>query len=807
MDSKVLDDGNLSDICGYLENTPLHRLLDEASDIRSRGHGRTVSFSRKVFIPLTRLCRDVCHYCTFAKQPSRQHRAYLSPDEVLEIARQGKRAGCNEALFTLGERPELRYSAARDHLQELGFESTLAYLAHVADRVRKEVGLLPHLNPGTMTSEELAMLRSVSASMGVMLESASARLCERGGPHFGSPDKNPVLRLKTIADAGELKIPFTTGILIGIGETRRERLESLDAIGRLHRRYGHIQEVIIQNFRAKPDTKLAAAPEPDIDDLRWTIAAARILLGPRMNIQAPPNLSPDSYEMLIEAGINDWGGISPVTPDHVNPEAPWPAIDALRRMTAKAGHLLVERLTIYPEYALAPATWLDPKMQPAVRQLSDTDGRAREGNWSPGEDVLAKDLTDLTATPYLTRADSNVMRSIDRALIGQRLDSEDIVRLFGVRDVDFKVVTEAANFLRKTVSGDGVSYAVNRNINYTNICQFKCGFCAFSKGKSHEALRGKPYDLSTAEISRRVTEAWARGATEVCMQGGIHPSYTGETYLTICRTVKAAEPAMHIHAFSPLEIAHGAETLSLPVPEFLGMLKAAGLGSLPGTAAEILHDDVRAIICPDKLSTAQWLDIVEAAHRVGIRTTATIMFGHVDGPDHWAAHLLAIRDLQERTGGFTEFVPLPFIPMEAPLFLKGQTRKGPTLREVVLMHAVSRLVFGALIPNIQTSWVKLGEAGTQMCLNAGANDLGGTLMNESISRAAGTQHGQEKPPHAMRALISAIGRVPRQRTTLYQDVPDHIAAAAEAAAELLPTVQTPPADPGALAHLSIESTC
>lgn len=807
MDCEPFNEGALSDAFGYLESAPLQRLMDEASEFRSRGHGRTVSFSRKVFIPLTRLCRDVCHYCTFAKPPNRQHRPYLSPDEVLDIARRGKLAGCKEALFTLGERPELRYSTARLHLQELGFESTLAYLAYVADRVHKELGLLPHLNPGTMTRDELAMLRPVSASMGVMLESVSSRLCERGGPHFGSPDKDPALRLETIAAAGQLRIPFTTGILIGIGETRRERLESLAAIGKLHRRYGHIQEVIVQNFRAKPDTRFAEAPEPDLDDLRWTIAAARILLGPRMNIQAPPNLSPDNYEMLIEAGINDWGGISPVTPDHVNPEAPWPEIDMLRRMTAKAGHLLVERLTVYPDYVRTPAAWLDPVMQSAVRLLSDSDGFAREGNWAPGEDVLARDIADLTARPHLARVDGDILRAIDRAIAGQRLESGDIIRLFRARDMDFKAVTEAADVLRRDLAGDLVGYVVNRNINYTNICQFKCGFCAFSKGKSHEALRGKPYDLSTAEISRRVNEAWARGATEVCMQGGIHPAYTGETYLTVCRTVKAVEPAMHIHAFSPLEIAHGAETLSLPVSEFLDMLKAAGLGSLPGTAAEILHDDVRSIICPDKLTAAQWLEIVEAAHRVGVRTTSTIMFGHVDSPDHWAAHLLAIRDLQERTGGFTEFVPLPFIPMEAPLFLKGRTRKGPTLREAVLMHAVSRLVFGALIPNIQTSWVKLGDAGTKMCLSAGANDLGGTLMNESISRAAGTQHGQEKPPHAMRALISSIGRVPWQRSTLYQDAPEHSAIAAETAAELLPTVQTAPTDPRALANLMTESPC
>ncbi len=785
-----------------LESRPLADMLSEAAALRDAGHGRRVTFSKKVFIPLTKLCRDVCHYCTFAESPSRHHAAYLKMDEVLAIAEQGRRAGCHEALFTLGDKPELRYNSARRELDAMGFETTISYLAHVSQQVWKQTGLLPHLNPGVMTREELAMLRPVSASMGLMLESVSSRLCERGGPHFGSPDKLPAVRLGTIAAAGELRIPFTTGILIGIGETRRERLKSLAAIGELQARYGHIQEVIVQNFRAKAGTRLARAAEPDLDDLRWTLAAARIILGSAMNIQAPPNLMPEGYAKLTEAGLNDWGGISPVTPDHVNPEAAWPAIDALADATAAEGHLLVERLTIYPEYVKHPEIWLDRVMAPGVRMASDGDGLARESSWSPGVSVSAAEVGQLLRAPRLSRVDGQVAAAVAKALSGTRLESRQIATLLQTRDVDFRFVCESADQLRKSVAGDVVRYVVNRNINYTNICYFKCGFCAFSKGKAHAALRGEPYDLALEEVSRRVSEAWARGATEVCMQGGIHPDYTGETYLRICRAVKQAVPEMHIHAFSPLEIAQGAKTLSIGVAEFLVALKEAGLGSLPGTAAEILDDSVRAVICPDKIRTAEWLDVIESAHRAGIRTTATIMFGHVDGPENWAIHLLAIRDLQARTGGFTEFVPLPFIPMEAPIFLKGGARRGPTLRETVLMHAVSRLVLHPLIPNIQTSWVKLGEAGAKLCLQAGANDLGGTLMNESISRAAGTQHGQEMPPAAMQSLISSLGRQPAQRSTLYQEVPPQIRKAAETAGELLPIVLTRATDRRALSRLS-----
>jgi len=770
-----------------LLQAPLAELVAAATHVRDEGHGRVITYSRKVFIPLTRLCRDVCHYCTFAERPRAGRAAYLSPEEVLAIARAGEEAGCTEALFTLGDKPELRYRAAREALAATGHASTIEYLRAMSTLVLRETRLLPHLNPGVMTGEEIAGLREVSASQGIMLESVSERLCEPGGVHYGSPDKRPAARLETIGLAGALCVPFTTGILIGIGETRAERLEALAAIRDLHAAHGHIQEVIIQNFRAKPGTKRAGAAEPDLEDLLWTIAAARLIFGPAMNIQAPPNLSPGVYPRLIAAGINDWGGISPVTPDHVNPEAPWPAIDALARRSAEAGKLLVNRLAVYPSYVAEAENWLAPEVATKVRRLSDAEGLARDDDWSPGTLVPPRRTAIRAET-----ADPEVGDIVAKASGGGRLEQAEIVRLFAARDADYERVVAAADALRRAVAGEVVRYAVNRNINYTNICYYRCRFCAFSKGKTHEELRGAPYDLALEEVVRRAAEAWERGATEVCLQGGIHPDYTGETYLGICRAIKAAVPGMHIHAFSPLEVSQGAATLGLTVAAFLAELKAAGLGTLPGTAAEILDDEVRAIICPDKLSTEAWLDVVRAAHGIGLRTTSTIMYGHVERPLSWARHLLALRDLQTETGGFTEFVPLPFVHMEAPMYLRGAARRGPTFREAVLMHAVARLALHPHIVNIQTSWVKMGPAGAAACLEAGANDLGGTLMNESISRAAGTEHGQEFPPQSMEELIRSIGRVPMQRDTLYRPAPAERRAASLGAAPLAPVVQTPP---------------
>ncbi len=761
-------------------------LAARAREVRDSRHGGIITCSRKVFIPLTRLCRDVCHYCTFAAVPRKVEAPYMAIDQVLEICRQGAELGCREALFTLGEKPELRYRAARQTLAAMGFESTLHYLAEAAGAVLRETGLLPHINAGNMSAREIAMLRPVSASMGIMLESASPRLCEPGMPHHGSPDKQPAARLETMALAGQAAVPFTTGILIGIGETRRERIESLLAIRALHERHGHIQEVIIQNFRAKPDTRMAQAPEPDREELVWTIAAARLVFGPAMNIQAPPNLSPGALEQLVAAGINDWGGVSPLTPDHVNPEAPWPHLDELAARTRAAGGFLEQRLTIYPEYARRAETWLDAQVRPAVLEHADAEGFAKRDRWSAGHPGNLPELEPalLRERPRRDAVAADIRAIVDLCVEGRELTRPQVARLFRARGPDFSHVARRADQLREEIADDAVSYVVNRNINYTNVCYFRCRFCAFSKGKASENLRGKPYDISARELARRAREAWRRGASEVCMQGGIHPDYTGQTYLDILETVRAAAPRIHIHAFSPLEVRQGAATLGRGLKEFLRQLKSAGLGSLPGTAAEILHDDVRRLICPDKLDTAQWLEVMAAAHEIGLRSTATIMFGHVDEPEHWAAHLLAIRELQQRSGGFTEFVPLPYVAREAPMYLKGRSRAGPSFREALLMHAVPRLVLHGRIANIQASWVKLGRDGALLALAAGANDLGGSLMNESITRAAGAAHGQEWPAAAIETAIRSIGRSPRMRTTLYGAAEPEQARRAFAAPEL-----------------------
>jgi FO synthase len=753
-----------------LERSDAAALLAAAEESTLAGHGRAVTYSRKVFIPLTQLCRDVCHYCTFAKSPRGLANPFMTVEQAVAIARAGASAGCQEALFTLGDKPELRYSVARRFLEAQGCETTLDYLAAVAREVHARTGLLPHLNPGVMTRPDLEKLRPVSASMGLMLESAAERLSARGGPHWGSPDKRPSVRLATLEAAGEAAVPFTTGLLIGIGETRRERIEALLAVRSLHRRFGHIQEVIIQNFRAKPGTRMADAPEPSLEEHLWTIAAARLLLGPDMSIQAPPNLRPGALAALVRAGVNDWGGVSPVTADHVNPEAPWPHLESLAEQTRAAGRVLLERLAIAPPYARQADRWVDESLRTAVVRRADSGGRARLEKWHAG----GGDPVPESAKGWLaggagdggTEASSAVRYILDRARRGEDLSEGEVVALFQTEGADLIAVLRAADALREEAVGSTVTYVVNRNINYTNICLYHCGFCAFSKS-GPKSLRGAAYLLDLDEVARRTAEAWDRGATEVCLQGGIHPSFTGRTYFDIVAAVKGAAADMHVHAFSPLEITHGARTMGLSLETYLANLRAAGLSTLPGTAAEILDDEVRAIICPDKLNTAEWFDVMRAGHSVGLRSTATIMFGHVEQPCHWARHLLRLRALQQATGGFTEFVPLPFVHMEAPMWRKGLAREGPTFREAVLMHAVARLVLHPHIRNIQASWVKMGADGVGFCLRAGANDFGGTLMNESITRAAGGIHGQELTADRMREQAAAIGRPLAQRTTLY----------------------------------------
>ena len=759
-----------------LLEAPLDELLAAARE-RRRGGG-LVTYSPKVFIPLTTLCRDVCGYCTFARPPRRGERAFLTEDEVLAIARAGAAAGCTEALFTLGDKPELRYKVARTELAALGCETTLEYLGRVAKLVLEETGLLPHLNPGVMSREDLVALRPVSASMGIMLETTAERLSAKGGPHWASPDKEPSRRLETIELAGELRIPFTSGILIGIGETRAERVAALEELRALHERHGQLQEVIVQNFRAKPGTRMASHPEPSLEEHLWTIAVARLLLPEDVAVQAPPNLAYDDFPRLLDAGIDDWGGVSPVTIDHVNPEAPWPDRDRLAEATRARGLELAPRLPVYPQYL--SGGWIDPAVLPTALRASDALGLAREDDWHPGE---------LGGVPFVVRRDA---LPVDAAELGE----EELVRLFQARGDERQRVFAAADRLRREVCGDEVSYVVTRNIQYTNVCYFRCGFCAFSKGRLAANLRGAPYLVPLDEIVRRAREAWDRGATEVCLQGGIHPAFTGDYYASVVEAIRAELPELHIHAFSALEVWQGAETLGLSLDDYLARLRSLGLGSLPGTAAEILDDEVRAVICPDKVSTDQWLSVHAAAHRVGLRSNVTIMFGHVEAPEHWARHLLRARAQQERSGGFTEFVPLPFVHMEAPMWLKGRARSGPTFGESLLLHAVARLALHPAITNIQASWVKLGPEGVAAALRAGVNDLGGTLMNESISRSAGSEHGQEMPPESMEALILANGRVPRQRTTLYADAPAERRAASFAAAPLAEPLNPPVRDAG-----------
>jgi FO synthase len=759
---KAWNSDEAHDWLAHLEAVSLHGLLTRAEAMTLAGHGSVVTYSRKVFIPLTQLCRDVCHYCTFAKRPSELEAPFLELDEVLNIVRAGEAAGCREALFTLGDQPEARYDVARKWLSARGYASTLDYVAAAARVALAKTSLLPHLNPGLMGAEDYEALRPLSASMGLMLESTSDRLCVKGMPHYGSPDKVPAARLKSIKLAGEAQVPFTTGLLIGIGETRAERVEALLAIRDLHARYGHIQEVIIQNFCAKDATQMAEAREPSLDDHLWTIASARLILGPDMTIQAPPNLREGSLGHLIRAGVNDWGGVSPITPDHVNPEAPWPHLEKLETETEAAGRHLRQRLAIGPAFARDVTRWADPALQTAIRRVVDARGLLREVNWHPGAGDEAPEMMP----SLVTGRDPQIMVALGLAEQGEELSKAQIARLFTAEGRDFDSVRGFADELRQDRVGDAITHVVNRNINYTNICLYRCGFCAFSKG-STRSERGPAYNIDAAEIARRTVEAWERGATEVCLQGGIHPSYDGHTYRGIVEAVKAAAPKMHVHAFSPLEIHHGATTLGLSYKDYLADLKQAGLATLPGTAAEILSDDIRDIICPDKVNTQQWLAVMRAAHSVGLKSTATIMFGHVEGYEHWAEHLLQVRGLQMETSGFTEFVPLPFVHMEAPNWRKGGTRSGPTWREAVLMHAVSRIALDGAISNIQTSWVKLGADGAGVMLQSGANDLGGTLMDESITRAAGGVNGQIFDVVQMRALAESLGRPLRERSTIY----------------------------------------
>ncbi len=769
-----------------LLDLPLDELLERARGIRDAAHGTRVTYSPKVFIPLTMLCRDKCGYCTFAKAPARLDDAYLPPEQVLQIARHGAQVGCHEALFTLGERPEERYPAARAWLDEHGYSSTVEYLEAMCHLVLEECGLLPHANAGALFPEELARLRTVSASQGMMIETLRPDL----DAHRGSPDKTPERRLATLEAAGELAIPFTTGILVGIGEDRADRLRALEAIAASHARHGHVQEVIVQNFLPKRGTTMHRAPACPRDDFLEAIALARLVLPPDVHVQAPPNLS-DDFGELLDAGIDDWGGVSPVTADHVNPERPWPALDLLRTATEARGFSLAPRLTIYPSFAHEAARWLDPALQFPVLDRSDAEGLGRDDpgavfpqrvgeykNVGDGAEVIlvgrrstqwysGADAHPPALLPGHPRAGGRVAEVLEGVRLGQEPDVDELVALFSARGPEVAAVAQLADQLRAETVGDAVTWVSNRNINYTNVCTFKCRFCGFSKGPLSLNLRGTPYLLTLEDIANRVREARGMGATEVCLQGGIHPDFDGDYYLDVTRAVRDAAPDIHVHGFTALEVTEGARRLGEPLVDYLGRLMAAGLRSLPGTAAEILDDEIRALLCPDKITTEQWLDAHRTAHSIGLRSNITIMFGSIEAPRHWAHHIVRTRALQKETGGFTEFVGLPFVHMAAPIYLQRKARRGPTWREVILMHAVARIAYHGLVDNIQASWVKLGPAGAQQLLMAGVNDLGGTLINENISRAAGASHGQGLDEDGFRAIVEPIGRTLEQRTTLY----------------------------------------
>ncbi|MCQ3812913.1 MAG: bifunctional FO biosynthesis protein CofGH [Acidimicrobiia bacterium] len=769
-----------------LLSAPLEALLAAAAQRRDNTFANVLTYSPKVFIPLTMLCRDKCGYCTFAQPPARLEQPYLKPDEVLEIARGGAALGCHEALFTLGERPELRYPLAQEWLATQGYQSTVDYVLAMAQLVLDETGLLPHANTGAMYANELHELRRVAPSQGMMLETIRADLqC-----HRGAPDKTPQRRLATLRAAGELSIPFTTGILVGIGEARADRVAALRAIAELHRQYGHIQEVIVQNFLPKARTAMQGAQPCSHAEHLEAIAWARLILPDDVTVQAPPNLSDELLE-LIAAGINDWGGVSPLTVDHVNPERPWPSLAKLRKLTENAGFNLTPRLGIHPTYARDPHTWIDERLHFAVMDRSDSQGYARDdpGSVWPERTMLKTDVGDgaecelvdeqstqwyvgakrspCQLVPAYAQANGAVGEVLEGVRSGEDLGFDEIVTLFAARGAEVAAVAEVADELRATLNGDEVTWVANRNINYTNVCTFRCKFCGFSKGPLSLNLRGKPYLLTLQEIAQRSIEAAHAGATEVCLQGGIHPDFDGDYYIDVARAVHEAVPGMHIHGFTALEVTEGAKRNQEPLADYLTRLREAGQRSLPGTAAEILHDEVRQVLCPDKITSEEWLEAHRTAHAVGLRSNVTIMFGSIERPEHWAQHLLCTRALQEETGGFTEFVGLPFVHMAAPIYLRGGARRGPTWREVLLMHAVARIAYRGRINNIQASWVKLGFEAIQQLLRCGVNDLGGTLMDENISRAAGAAHGITVSETDFRDVVEPLGRRLTQRTTLY----------------------------------------
>lgn len=762
-------DAATAEVLLHARGDDLDALLDAAGRVRdaglaARGRAGVVTYSRKVFVPVTHLCRDRCHYCVFVDTPGGLARRgiapYMEADEVVALAAQGAALGCREALFTLGDRPEDRWPAAREWLDARGYASTVEYLHHLGTRVLAETGLLPHMNPGVMTWGELQRLRPVSPSMGMMLETTSRDLwAVRGNVHYGSPDKDPAVRLRVLADAGRSRVPFSTGLLLGIGETYADRVQTVLAIRDVHARFGHVQETIVQNFRAKPRTAMQGAPDLGTQEYVAAVAVTRLLLGPDAVVQAPPNLT-DAGELalLLRAGVDDWGGVSPLTPDHVNPERPWPHLDDLARLTAASGFTLRQRLTVHAPYVHDRERWLDPALHAHVAAHADPAGLADEQApvrglpWRPV--VLAGTAADGTGTGGPAVLVDDVRRALARAEDDPAgLTDAQYATLLGADGADLEALTVLADAVRADVVGAELTYVVNRNLDAT-----------LWRGDGDE----RPDALGPAEVAALVDEAWSLGATEICAQGAVPASAGPEGYLDLARAVKAARPGVHLHAFRPAEVDDGARRTGTTRAAYAAALRDAGVDTVPGTGARILDDTLRAVLSDgQEVSVADWLDLVAAAHRAGLRSTSTLVYGHLEGPEHVVRHLRLLAALQDATGGFTELIPMPFVPGDAPPHVARLTRGGPSPRETRAVHAVARLALHGRVDHVQAAWPKLGLDGALAVLAGGADDLGGVLLDGTLRPDAGPEQGLQLTEADVARVAATLGRRVRRRSTTY----------------------------------------
>lgn len=762
-------DAATAEVLLHARGDDLDALLDAAGRVRdaglaARGRAGVVTYSRKVFVPVTHLCRDRCHYCVFVDTPGGLARRgiapYMEADEVVALAAQGAALGCREALFTLGDRPEDRWPAAREWLDARGYASTVEYLHHLGTRVLAETGLLPHMNPGVMTWGELQRLRPVSPSMGMMLETTSRDLwAVRGNVHYGSPDKDPAVRLRVLADAGRSRVPFSTGLLLGIGETYADRVQTVLAIRDVHARFGHVQETIVQNFRAKPRTAMQGAPDLGTQEYVAAVAVTRLLLGPDAVVQAPPNLT-DAGELalLLRAGVDDWGGVSPLTPDHVNPERPWPHLDDLARLTAASGFTLRQRLTVHAPYVHDRERWLDPALHAHVAAHADPAGLADEQApvrglpWRPV--VLAGTAADGTGTGGPAVLVDDVRRALARAEDDPAgLTDAQYATLLGADGADLEALTVLADAVRADVVGAELTYVVNRNLDAT-----------LWRGDGDE----RPDALGPAEVAALVDEAWSLGATEICAQGAVPASAGPEGYLDLARAVKAARPGVHLHAFRPAEVDDGARRTGTTRAAYAAALRDAGVDTVPGTGARILDDTLRAVLSDgQEVSVADWLDLVAAAHRAGLRSTSTLVYGHLEGPEHVVRHLRLLAALQDATGGFTELIPMPFVPGDAPPHVARLTRGGPSPRETRAVHAVARLALHGRVDHVQAAWPKLGVDGALAVLAGGADDLGGVLLDGTLRPDAGPEQGLQLTEADVARVAATLGRRVRRRSTTY----------------------------------------